>query len=352
MTNTLQPKKRIEYLDALRGFTMILVVINHVALVDFGVNVYSDNTFHAYLQQFRMPLFFFVSGFVFYKKDFIWNFVNSLKFIKKKIPVQIISPFIFLLFFIIIRDKSFISAITRSDKLGYWFTFTLFEYFLIYIMMQGLFLITKINNSKVADIILLTTALALCFSYKIEDVIPSYNTIWGFLGIKNLKYFLFFVLGTLVRKNFSRFEHLLDHTPLVLICVVFYFTTNALSDIVPNTQIIGFIKRTLLSICGIVIIFSMFRKYSDVFTKNTFFANALKFIGRRTLDIYLLHHFFFTKQIQELFPIFAEYDLQLIEFTVSLVISALIIVACLSVSCILRLSPTMAHFLFGAKKEK
>lgn len=96
----------------------------------------------------------------------------------------------------------------------------------------------------------------------------------------------------------------------------------------------------------------MFRKYSDVFTKDTFFANTLKFIGRRTLDIYLLHHFFFSKQIQELFPIFAEYDLQLIEFTVSLVISALIIAACLSISCILRLSPTMAHFLFGAKKEK
>lgn len=97
ITNT--PTKRIEYIDSLRGFTMILVVLNHVAAYCLGINT-AEGSVHFYLMQFRMPLFFFISGFVLYKKDFKWNIKNSLEFINKKIFVQIISPFVFYLIYI------------------------------------------------------------------------------------------------------------------------------------------------------------------------------------------------------------------------------------------------------------
>lgn len=48
--------KRIEYIDALRGFTMILVVLSHVAI--FCVGAYDVPNYHHYLQQLRMPMFF------------------------------------------------------------------------------------------------------------------------------------------------------------------------------------------------------------------------------------------------------------------------------------------------------
>ena len=35
-TNAQLPKKRIEYIDALRGLTMILVVFSHVEMTSFG----------------------------------------------------------------------------------------------------------------------------------------------------------------------------------------------------------------------------------------------------------------------------------------------------------------------------
>ena len=85
--------KRIEYLDAMRGFTILLVVMWHVSY--FGLGFDSSDTFN--LQQYvfvplRMPLFFFVSGFLMYKAAFQWNYSNTAQFLKKKVLVQVISP--------------------------------------------------------------------------------------------------------------------------------------------------------------------------------------------------------------------------------------------------------------------
>lgn len=55
-------KKRIEYLDAMRGFCMILVVYGHLASVADIPNLFGGSIFAT----FRMPLFFFLSGFLCY----------------------------------------------------------------------------------------------------------------------------------------------------------------------------------------------------------------------------------------------------------------------------------------------
>jgi fucose 4-O-acetylase-like acetyltransferase len=56
-------KERIQYIDALRGFTMLLVVFAHVETFSFQ---YMENaTFLGeFFKLFRMPLFFFISGFI------------------------------------------------------------------------------------------------------------------------------------------------------------------------------------------------------------------------------------------------------------------------------------------------
>ncbi len=54
-------KPRLEWLDALRGFTMILVVANHVSQMGFEQQWKLSSSL-PFLLLFRMPLFFFVSG--------------------------------------------------------------------------------------------------------------------------------------------------------------------------------------------------------------------------------------------------------------------------------------------------
>lgn len=68
-----QLPKRIEYIDAMRGFTIFLVVMTHVTI--FGLGFYGSDTFsyREIAESFYMPLFFFISGFVLYKAGMEWS---------------------------------------------------------------------------------------------------------------------------------------------------------------------------------------------------------------------------------------------------------------------------------------
>lgn len=135
--------KRIEFIDALRGFTMILVVMGHTRTLCMNFN----DDFFSFLGlffQFRMPLFFFISGFVFYSTKRVWNWDDFKAFMKKKIPVQIVTPALFFFSFCAVKHIDVINGLLSANKVGYWFTTTLFEFFLLYIIFFQI--IKKISN--------------------------------------------------------------------------------------------------------------------------------------------------------------------------------------------------------------
>lgn len=339
--------KRIEYIDALRGFTMILVVLHHVSLMGFGV----ESTLGKWLVEFRMPLFFFISGFVLYKPSQVWNISSISSFLKKKFPIQILSPFIFFSIYVYVFKKDFIVSLVDPTKVGYWFTFMLFAYYLLYIVCQLVFDKIKLN-SYIRDCALVGIGLLVfVLAYGASYLFIAKNNLWmGFIGGANLKYFLFFGCGTLVKKHFKKFECLLDFTPLILVSVSVYFLMNIFYEPINGAGLIARVLFILTTACtGILLVFGFFRKYQQHFNAGQPVGSLLQAIGRRTLDIYLLHYFFIPEQLGEAFPIFSEYNLPIIEFICSLIIAFLVIVVCLGISAVLRISPTLGHFLFGAK---
>ena len=125
-----QPTKRIEYIDALRGITMILVVFSHVEL--FGFHADEPTLLNSLFISFRMPLFFFISGFIAYKASIEWNMRTWWAMSKKKLLVQLIPTFIFgIIYTYAYFNANFQTFITHNGKLGYWFTIALLEIFLI-----------------------------------------------------------------------------------------------------------------------------------------------------------------------------------------------------------------------------
>lgn len=193
--------KRLEYIDALRGFTMILVVFAHI--INYGYHITDAkaetmDTFNNLFIRFRMPLFFFISGFVLYKQERIWDKQFIKDFIKKKFFVQIVPTFIFLFLFAYLYNINYIGSLSEM-KSGYWFTIALFEFFVLYIVC------IKINWGGI-DIQILTISIMLYLigsAYRYYQLHSEDIWILDFIGIIHWRYYFFFVLGTLVKKYYS-----------------------------------------------------------------------------------------------------------------------------------------------------
>lgn len=336
---TLNTSGRIEYIDAMRGFTMILVVLQHVA--SFCWHVYGNApSVHEYLVQFRMPMFFFISGFVLYKAGVVWNLQQVVKFFRKKIPVQLLSPFVFFFLYLYVTGQTLVDGIGDPAKSGYWFTFVLLEYYVFYAFVH--FFIRK----SWASIVLLV--LGLVFYMPIQNVLPFSPYTVGALSVIEWKYFIFFVLGTIVKEHFPRVEKLIDGKWLLAICVPFYFLVNAFRDLITVNDLIVSLS---LSLSGLIIVFSFFRKKQNLFTQDKVLGKSLQYIGRRTLDIYLIHYFLIPNNL-DIVTVFVDHPMPIIEATASLLVTLLIIAVSLLISNIIRLSPFLAHWMFGAKYPK
>lgn len=104
-------KKRIEYLDIVRGICIIYMILGHVGL--------QLSWFDHYIHAFHMPIFFFISGFLFNKSE-----TSILNYIIKMIKKLIIPYFIWSFIFTAINNKTLLGNFegTKSN-LYYIFTF-------------------------------------------------------------------------------------------------------------------------------------------------------------------------------------------------------------------------------------
>ena len=123
--------ERIKYIDALRGFTMLLVVFCHVESIGFRINPY-DSVVGNILVSFRMPMFFFISGYIAYKSTIIWDKETYGRNMRKKAMVQLIPTFFFFSLFTLSHHGNPVSSFLNGGLGGYWFTLVLFEMFVLY----------------------------------------------------------------------------------------------------------------------------------------------------------------------------------------------------------------------------
>lgn len=343
--------KRIEYIDAMRGFTMLLVVAHHVAAFCLGIGDYVPSI-HPILCEFRMPLFFFISGFVLYKEETIWNASYATKFLFiKKFPAQIITTSIFFFVFLIINHIGVIEGLYTDSKLGYWFTLSLYLFFCVYAICRYVLYLIHCKSIYTDIIILAVGALFFLLFYvpSVFSKLPIENDIKDLLSMEKWGYFLFFTIGTLFRKHFNKVQTILDKTPVLMICLVIFFGFNLYYVELRSTHINLLELTTALT--GIVIVFSFFRIHQDLFKKDKFVGRCLQYVGRRTLDIYLLHYLLLPVNLKVYFTSLAERPIPIIELTITLIIMLIIVAGCLVISRILRMSPTLAYLLFGVRKR-
>ena len=344
--------KRIGYIDAMRGFTMILVVYSHICHFCLGDSLLG---FNATFFLFRLPCFFFISGWLFEpvsRRPFSdpWSEcgVAIRQIARKKFMVQILPTFIFLL--VLAPPPEFFHQL-GTLKGGYWFTFTLFEFFLIYMLSIRC-------CSRWSWLLALTISIgSFCYgSYQNHLRLMSTSNsflsplldVTGFLGIRVWQYYLFFYIGTLVRRHYEVFVKITNKPWAFILLIVSFFTIASTDH--PASAVLEYFRFNLGGIFGMLMVFVLFRHLytSQRFSPLTSHLSPFEFVGTRTLDIYLLHYFFLPRFLMAYSPQLHDYNSS-IQFVVIMVIALIVLLLCLLTSYILRLSPFLGHYLFGAK---
>ena len=165
--------------------------------------------------------------------------------------------------------------------------------------------------------------------------------------VEMIRYFPFFLFGTMVHRYWDRAQRLMDSSwffPVVTVLAV----VCTLEVIVWHNLRLAWASfpHTLAMFLLLSMVFMFFRYYRDFF-EQTRFGQSLQFIGRRTLDIYLLHYFFLPKlpMVGEFFRVNRHNFI--LDTTASLAIALLVVAFCVLASNILRVSPFLKKYLFG-----
>ena len=334
-------KQRIDYIDAMRGFTMILVVYSHVCNYCLGD---AQMGFNDVFFLFRLPCFFFISGWLFQP-------VASRPFwpvTRHKFMVQIVPTVVFL--FLLAGPSGFLHGL-GAMKGGYWFTFVLFEFFVINMLS------VRFCRRYGWWVALLVSVPAFSYAHyyntlvSTRQIAPLLSNVLGFLSVALWRYYLFFFIGTWVRRHFDAFVALMDRPLAVTLVFAGFFLMAA----TPHTESLSveFLRFSVSGLLGMFMVFSLFRKlYATRLPSQLSRFSPLQYIGTRTLDIYMLHYFFLPRFLLPYGDQLRSYGNPLLEFLVAMALSLAVVGLCLIASYVIRLSPFLGHYLFGVKYDK
>ena len=217
----------------------------------------------------------------------------------------------FLLFLAIIPttpfEASLAEALASSMKAGYWFTLVLLYMLLTYYLFS--YAESKLPFKSCIPVVLLfivslgffeTCYLPRYFSWALGYKGPQNEFLNYTSLVEMMRYFPFFLFGNIVHRYWQQAQRLMDS-----------------------------------------------KWYYHDFFEQTRFGSVLQFIGRRTLDIYLLHYFFLPKlpMVGEFFKV--NRSNFILETTASFSLAFLVIGFCIVTSQLLRVSPFLKKYLFG-----
>lgn len=186
MTEVIQRKNnvRIEYIDALRGFGIVLMIAGHVGL---------GQIFDIYIHSFHMPLFFFISGFLFNESN---KEIGIKKYTFKKaksliVPYLVFGIIDFIILYIVSRKLSFnniIITFLSSNHNNFpisgalWFLFCLYIVDIIFFLLRN-----KLSDSKLACVIAITAVVGNVLPVQLPLCL---DTAMVGLGLFGVGYFL------------------------------------------------------------------------------------------------------------------------------------------------------------------
>lgn len=293
---------RQEWIDCLRGITMLLVIFGHIEI--YSAAPISEMSKIIYT--FHMPLFFFISGFLSYSPNYnLRTVIPSLtkRFLNIFVPTLIIASL-----FLIINAS--IAGLTLKDMMydvykgGYWFTLVMMEIFILYIPIN--LIISRKQTKKwlvnsALILLMLVSAIISNFikaKYNNSDFVNLFSIIFIF------QYCPYFLLGTMIRYNIDKVLYTFNRSYVILILVGIYCIGLHFTPLLRFGK--DDFRFTFCIAALLVALFMLFSKISSV--KSNIITKRLAHIGRKTLPIYLFHYFIIILLSTELCQSFCDWS--------------------------------------------
>lgn len=338
-------KDRIEYIDAMRGLAMFMVVVYHITFGCF----HSDNIITKIVNvQLELPLFFFISGF----------FANKMsrngfrKAIVDKFSYLVVPALIMMAIYCWVMDFDFFEGLQKRLKEGYWFTLVLFEFIVIFLCFEWIG--EKLNMSPLlkkylhlfVGIILIYVA---SFSEKHNAQYPIINT----FTIGEFGHYIYFVLGMIFFSMYGLVYNLLKNKWILGGVISAYIIADILRYKYGFAclRLGAMVSVSVLILLGLLIIWGTFLHYEGL-SKGTLCGRFLHLLGRRSLDVYFIHYFILPFNMPFVGKFFEIYHNPFIEYSLAVGIAILVTLASLGIGCIVRLSPILARWLLGVNQGR
>lgn len=341
---------RMHWIDAMRGFTMFLVVFYHFQQFGLGMLNPLETVLGNVFVSFRMPAFFFISGFVAYKSLDFWTGSNWLKRMSTKARVELIPTVVFFVMLALVQGDHIASLFLTKGFNLYWFTFVLFEMFCIYYTVSMLY--NKLNLKHFTAGMIALAAISMAANLLLKG---SEQDIVEILALRKLTNFLpFFLLGALCKRHSEKFFQWLENDWLVTMATIvfvasLFITYYAYFGPYQTHPVVQVLRNYIVRYCGLFAVVALFYNNRKLFEGDSRIKKTMCLVGRRTLDIYMLH-FFLISDISCIYPDALKGNI-IYELVITTAFSAVIIAICLGISGFLRNSKLLGYLLFGAKHK-
>lgn len=331
-------KKRLIYIDRLKGFAIYLVVFGHIyqKMIQGGM----DYRIFSVIYSFHMPLFFFLSGYVSQKTNKINTYKEASQYLVNKVG-NLIVPFLIwallnYMLFSSIKDFSFLKLysiiVKQFSEPSLWFLLMLFKIFIAYVPFHLISQKYKEKNSLVKDLgLILSTCIIVVVLGKVFHISSALTFLLNYL---------FFMFGVLLDKHKTINNKIQTKLVFIIASIAFIglvgFYEFNLSHLV-KTKLL----KLTLSFFAIISLYNLSIKIKLPKAIDTFLAK----IGKWTMVIYTTHFLFFNIVNDNSF--FPENLNLIIEFVGVSLLSIILIYSNVLIGLIVDKIPVLNFLLYG-----
>lgn len=326
---------RLEYIDCMRGFAILLVVIGH--LIQTNDIYYVNNHAFEFIYSFHMPLFFAISGYVAEKTSKICT-INELGiFIMKKF----ISLCIPLLTWELIMNRFILHTsyvgMTFSDVTAtvlhpaLWFLKTLFVITIGFGIYD--YLVNKLSSSRCQSIKEFSVFIIfLVFFFIVKSGFEQANLLM-FSGV--------FFVGVYISK-YKKIEYFVDTEIIFLPALILFLVVCTHWKFINNGSIIFDIEKVLISCSAFVCLLKITKNLNYSQCWNKLFTK----FGRYSLAIYASHWCLLSVGIRAIYLEKMNYFWQFIIYGL---IGIIICEVCVMISKVFAYSKWLNLLLYGKR---